>query len=357
METVPTQRLGFVDALRGLAVVWMIETHVVHICLSSIWKTGWWYWLVNLSNGYVAVAFVFCAGAGFWMAIEKKGTINFLRVGFVLMVGYWLNLPSMSLHKTLQDLPHMLPLIARCDVLHAIAFSYFISFLFIFSFRRIRRSYFLFGILTLAVFFTSPLVQGLSLPLPVFFSSLFSPESKFPLFPWMGYFFAGIFFMGLVSRSENKKKVMIWLAVLSILIPWFLYHQPWILSHIPHWNDLGHASPGHALFRLGGVVFLFALFYFLPPFSFLKNIGQESLFFYVLHLLIVYGGGVSYGLYAFIPNLATPLQAFLITLSVTAVCATLAHMWHAYKISSPRQARQVITALVVLFGIVYSLTP
>ena len=355
MEPVPPQRLSFIDVLRGLAVVWMIETHVVHVCLSSIWKTGWWYWLINLSNGYVAVAFVFCAGAGFWMAIEKKGTIHFPRVIFILMIGYWLNLPSMSLHQTLQDLPHTLPLIARCDVLHTIAFSTLISFLLISPFRRIRQSFFLFGFLALGVFFASPFIQGLSLPLFLF--SLFSPESKFPLFPWMGYFFAGVFLMGLVSYAKNKKKVMIWLAFLSILIPLLSYHQPWILSHIPHWNDLGHASPGHALFRLGGVVFLLVLFYFLPPFSFLKNIGQESLLFYVLHLLIVYGGGVSYGLYAFIPHVATPLQTFFITLSVTAVCATIASMWHDYKIRSPQGSKQVIAALIGLLSLVYLLNP
>ena len=60
-----SHRLAFIDILRGIAVVWMIETHVVDVCLAPLWKVGSLYHLIYISNGFVAVGFDFGAGAGF----------------------------------------------------------------------------------------------------------------------------------------------------------------------------------------------------------------------------------------------------------------------------------------------------
>ena len=66
------QRLNFIDMLRGLACIWMIETHVVNAFLPDGYKDNLIFNLIDISNGFVAVCFIFCAGAGFRLALESK---------------------------------------------------------------------------------------------------------------------------------------------------------------------------------------------------------------------------------------------------------------------------------------------
>ena len=73
-EAAPTkkERLAFIDVLRGWAVLWMIQTHVANACLAEPYRQGWLFGLLELSNGFVAVTFLFCAGAGVWLAASRK---------------------------------------------------------------------------------------------------------------------------------------------------------------------------------------------------------------------------------------------------------------------------------------------
>ncbi|MBP1601478.1 MAG: Acyltransferase domain protein [Acidobacteria bacterium] len=55
-------RYGFVDLLRGLALVVMVETHVVNAYLPAGLRQGpFFYWLAFL-NGLVAPSFLFASG-------------------------------------------------------------------------------------------------------------------------------------------------------------------------------------------------------------------------------------------------------------------------------------------------------
>ena len=57
------QRYGFIDLLRGFALVVMIETHVVNAYLPLALKKGstFFFWLA-FTNGLVAPAFLFASG-------------------------------------------------------------------------------------------------------------------------------------------------------------------------------------------------------------------------------------------------------------------------------------------------------
>ncbi|MGA1307587.1 MAG: heparan-alpha-glucosaminide N-acetyltransferase domain-containing protein, partial [Candidatus Kapaibacteriota bacterium] len=66
------QRLTFIDILRGIACIWMIETHAVNAFLDGAFKNNPLFSVLQISNGFVAVAFIFCAGAGFRLALDSK---------------------------------------------------------------------------------------------------------------------------------------------------------------------------------------------------------------------------------------------------------------------------------------------
>jgi hypothetical protein len=67
-------------------------------------------WL-NISNGFVSVTFIFCAGCGFWLAAVRKSEaylafkkplwIYLRRIGFVILMGYWIHIPYLSLQNVL----------------------------------------------------------------------------------------------------------------------------------------------------------------------------------------------------------------------------------------------------------------
>jgi hypothetical protein len=67
------------------------------------------------------------------------------------------------------------------------------------------------------------------------------------------------------------------------------------------WADW-YPSPGHSLFRLGGVALVFALLFLLekrlstqgPAVRFLRLNGQESLWMYLSHIILVYGSSYSW---------------------------------------------------------------
>ena len=54
-----SQRLTFIDILRGIACVWMIETHAVNAFLNDVFTEGMLYGALKISNGFVAVIFIF----------------------------------------------------------------------------------------------------------------------------------------------------------------------------------------------------------------------------------------------------------------------------------------------------------
>lgn len=54
-----SQRLTFIDILRGIACVWMIETHAVNAFLNDEFTEGMLFGALKISNGFVAVIFIF----------------------------------------------------------------------------------------------------------------------------------------------------------------------------------------------------------------------------------------------------------------------------------------------------------
>jgi uncharacterized membrane protein len=134
---VKKERLTFIDVMRGIAVIWMIETHVVDVILYKAHKQGWFYEMLNISNGFVAVAFIFCAGAGFWLAAQKKADdykhfrqplwVYVRRLLFILVIAYCLHFPSASIEKLFNISDAKWLVFFESDVLQCIVYTSFIA--------------------------------------------------------------------------------------------------------------------------------------------------------------------------------------------------------------------------------------
>lgn len=95
-------RLAWIDLLRGLAVVGMIETHVVNVFLSSGYDTAGWRSQLSFFNGLVAPAFLWIAGYIQGRSVRRSHELGrpvataarWRRLGFVVALSFLLHIPG-----------------------------------------------------------------------------------------------------------------------------------------------------------------------------------------------------------------------------------------------------------------------
>lgn len=366
-------RFAFIDVLRGIAVLWMVETHVIDVVLSSNFKSGWFYNFINISNGFVAVTFLFCAGAGFWIAATRKAEEYRLfqsplwqylrRLGLILLIAYWLHFPTISFHQMFSLTSERWLSFFECDILQTIVYSSLFALISLLIIKNLQALKWIYGLLGLLIFVVAPWIWELN-PfdyLPAFFASLFAkyPISKFPLFPWSGYFFAGAFATALFFQSPDKRRLS-WgfLLVGGPLLLIIFYSRNF--TDFYGFRDWWHVSPFHSLFRISGTAAIFGLLFIIEEQYKEKRIGrvlqlcgQESLYIYVSHLLIVYGSIANFGMRYFVGSRLDPFRSILIIIGLWIVGYFTAYAWHQLKASDIRQARWVMASVFGLFFLIF----
>jgi uncharacterized membrane protein len=302
------QRMTFLDVFRGLAVFWMVETHVTDVCLAASEKLDDRLWLLNLSNGFVAVTFIFCAGASFWLVASKKeadfrsfgpGLRKYLeRIFFILLVGYLMHLPTPSFQDLLRSPYEVWQRFLAIDVLPLIAYSSLLALLVFWALPKVRWLPYAALVLALAVFGGTRAVwhwDAYDHGLPLGIAGLLGrqPEVMFPLLPWSGYFFAGLAMAGSTEWLLERPRFAALgaLAALGAGLGGFSQQTP----ADPDW---WWTAPNYFVFRMGITVAIYLglmlLFRWFGEKRFwaargLEIAGQESLFLYLVHVFLVYG--------------------------------------------------------------------
>lgn len=375
---VKTDRLHFIDLIRGLAVIFMVEAHVINSCLNPAYRTGGLFTTLDIFNGFVSVAFIFCAGAGFQLALEKKKEsfrtferplwIYVRRLLFILALAYWLHLPTHSLTKYLSFAPAEMNSLFQFDVLQVIVTCSFIGLAFGLLPLRVGILRVIYIFLAAAIFLATPFVWEWHPEhiLPAIFSMPFieQPISKFPLFPWGGYFFAGAAVMGFLLQSEHRRRFAAILACCAFVVAVIASHMEDFHLYYGGWDDWWRTSPEHSLYRLAGVIAAFGVLFLLEQRiaptrtgTILRHAGQESLGFYVVHLLIVYGSVVNPGITKLLAERLTLAECFALTLLIIAITYTIITVWHRLRLERPVLARRLVIAAAAIFLLVFLLAP
>lgn len=377
MEASKKERYVFIDVLRGIAVFWMIETHTLDAFFYNDLKQGWLYNAINISNGFVAVAFLFCAGAGFWIQASRKldDFRSFRpplwkllkRIGIIFLASYWLHMPYISIKKLL-NMPYDKSLIFfQCDVLNAIAATMLISLIILMLIPKLKILPWIFGALALIIYFLTPLIWA-SEPissLGTFIGAYFShpPVSRFPLFPWSGHLFTGIAVTAFFFNSNDKIKISRLFLIAGFIISAILFYTAAIqpkYGFIEWWRN----APGHSVFRILFVTGVFGLLYLTEKYykenrlsKILQATGQNSLFMYTFHLMIVYGSIINYGLRTFLNNSMNAFEIILVTIGVIAVCYVIGEGWKRLQSTVPDIAKSISWSLLIFFIILMFLAP
>lgn len=372
------RRFIFLDVLRGLAALWMIQVHVLNVLLDPALRTGWFFDGLNISNGFVAPTFIFCAGSGLWIALSRKGEkfrhltpelFDYLRrLSYILFWSYMLHVPFFSLDRTLYEpLVNILPWL-QIDVLQTIVYSSLAVLVVHALSRNLRTATWICGALavvimtgTAFIWLAGP-IWWLPRPLSIMISP--PPDSPFPLLPWSCYLFAGVFVTGIFMTSTNQRRLAIRLAIGSIVLTAVIF----VIKNVPPmlpWDDIWwKTSPGLHLFRICGTVLGMSLLYLIEDrlqhsglAKGLQVIGNESLFIYISHLLIVYG---SMGA---IIRATTDLSYMgyggvaIVYVVITLPLLGIMWWWHGFKRERPELARRMLAVQVLWMILTFLLLP
>lgn len=296
-------RRGYLDWLRGVAVLIMIEAHTLDAWTRMADRSSTYGWAMVVA-GYGAPFFMFLAGIALVMGAggrQRKGLsdreatakaqirgLQVLGLAFVFRAQSWL-VSGASLASLL-----------KVDILNIMGLSMIAAgTMWGWGRTRWRRA----ALLTAAAVsctMVTPIVREASIfdSWPTAAAAYLRPmpgRTTFTLFPWAGFLFAGSavgVWLDAVRSSPLERGTVLKLGALGVAVALGGYAAsflPSLYSHSEFWTS----SPTYFFVRLGvllaslPVAYLWTMRW--PGWSPLIVLGRSSLFVYWVHVEIVYG--------------------------------------------------------------------
>ncbi len=308
-------RLRYIDWLRGLACLGMIEVHAYDAWLSSSLRGSTFFKRSQFTGTLPAPLFIFLAGIAAALLMDRMGrkgapageiAARLIRRGAQIF--------GLALVFRIQEFILGIPKapwadLLRVDVLNTIGLSIiFMGVLCWLAQTRVKSVVFA-AAAALAIALATPPLWTTLQPrwLPWYLESYIngvhiygSPQPwLFPIFPWMAFAFAGLaagFLLTSDWSAANPSRAMAWLAGAGAA----LFALSALLNFCPvrlyAVHDYWHTSPNFFLARLGTLfVVLFGGYAWCrwgparAGFSPLAQLGQTSLLVYWVHTEFVYG--------------------------------------------------------------------
>lgn len=374
------------DLFRFCAVCLMVQGHVFSSLLDEATKRQGWFPHHNVVHGYTAPMFLFGSGLAFgyttfraWGEHAAGGPAarkRFQRYGWLLVIGYALHLPTISLSRLLTlDDPARLASFAQVDVLQHIGVSLALCQLLVLVCARSPRA-FVAIVATAAVAFivAAPWVWNVDLRAmgaPTWLAAYVNGQplhsapgatrSPFPLFPWAGFTYVGILVAyavratgGVGSVSKRVSWPFAALAGVFLLVPVLVDrtgYWPWPA------HNFWRTNPLFFFWRLGNILAVLTVLCFVErglerlgwlaetvrtvgarvaqrALAWVKLVGTESLIIYVVHLLVLYGSVLGRGLKdteALRGGQQGLLVASLVSVGLLAATVLLARAWNELR--------------------------
>jgi len=370
------QRYGFVDLLRGFALVVMVETHVINAYLPVPSRnTSLFFWL-SFVNGLVAPSFLFASGFSVllqarrkwedWIRLGPAFWKQVRRLGFILLAAYYLHLPHFGLSRyiTAQDQSFWKRAL-QVDVLQCIVVSLLAIDAIILLTRK--PAIFFWSALSIGVagMLVTPLAwsQDFTGRMPLVLALYMNPHgvSLFPIFPWASFVLAGAcashLFLNSAARGADARYMRNTFAagLALIAVPLFARSMP----AFSFWNvGFYRTSPLYVMIRLGCVLILCATLYAMErrlgwmPRA-IRLAGQESLLVYTLHLLLIFSILRGKAVSSLLGREAGYIPCLVISAAIVVLMIWIAGIWHGVKRDRPRSARQALAALIGINLIVF----
>ena len=303
MQTLNKQRLLYLDWVRGLAAVIMLQGHVFHSFLRNDLRSGSAYVFSQFLGGMPPAVFLFLTGITLAFLMdgkERQGRPVWARIGAALRrAGYLLAVAfAFRLQLWIFAWPNS-PLsdLVRVDILNCmgVAILLFSVAAAVPTVHRIK----LCALAGLAIAAVSPLVSEVNWAgAPELLKHYLAPDYNFfSLFPWAAFLAFGISAGSLIRILPDgyMDRAMQWSAILGgalILACQYFGGLPYTLY--PK-SDFWLNSPAQVLSKLGVILIVLPLAYLWTHYggsrgwSWIRQFGTTSLLVYWVHIELVYG--------------------------------------------------------------------
>lgn len=302
-----SMRRTYIDWLRGLAVVVMIEAHTFDSWTALSERASTAYWIIQVIAGSGAPIFLFLAGVSVSLAsggqvrrgvdprtasrvMQRRGWQIF-GLALLFRIQAWLVSPGATLYGIL-----------KVDILNIMGPAIVLS---AFVWGRMRGSWpRLAALAGIAIGFTllTPLVRASSwmavLPDPLeWYFRPWAGRTTFTLFPWAGFVLAGAAVGVLIDRTRDaaqEARLNLWLGLGGLAIAAAAFGASYLPSPYPQ-SSFWTSAPTFFFLRVGlliasiGGAYLWMRRPTAHHYSPLLQFGRTSLFVYWIHVELVYG--------------------------------------------------------------------
>ena len=295
-------RLQYLDWLRGLGAVIMLQGHVFHSFIKDDLRGGGAYMMSQFVGGMPPAIFLFLTGItlAFLMdSVERKGllpaqrlTAVFRRAGYLFLLAF-----AFRLELWVSGWTGPWTDLLRVDILNAMGMA--VAILSLMALFRTADRARLCAILGVVIAFASPLISQMNWSwAPAIVRSYLVPDyNSFGFFPWGAYLAFGVS-AGSIIRSlpaNGTERLMQWAAVSGgalILTGQYFANLPFsIYAKSEFWLN----SPAQVFIKLGVTLLLLAFAFLWTRYashggwSWVRQFGTTSLLVYWVHIELVYG--------------------------------------------------------------------
>ena len=296
-------RRPYLDWLRGIAVLIMIEAHTLDSWTRVADKQSSAYQWAVLIAGYGAPIFLFLAGItlvlaaggrlrkGFSLAEVTRAAVR--RGAWILALAFLFRLQSFLISGG--RFPQAL---LKVDILNVMGVSMLVAAIGWGAAATLRRRLLLFAAVTVAVAMATPLIRSWSAlsVLPDSLEAYLRPRpglTNFTLFPWAAFFTAGCVAGAWLDARQpgDDGRFMRWVGLAGIALAAGGYGASFLPPIYPE-TSFWTSSPTFLFLRLGVLLILLAGAYQLGRvwrWEPLQEFGRASLFVYWVHVELVYG--------------------------------------------------------------------
>jgi uncharacterized membrane protein len=339
------KRFPFLDWMRGLAVVIMIQCHTFNSFVRMDLRDGGAYVLSQFVGGMAAPLFLFMAGMTLAFQMEslerregkrvRRWLISLRRAGYILGIAYLFRLGNWAgswPHASAQE-------ITKVDILNCMGLG--MAVLAVLAVVPSKSRAHFAAAAGLAIAAASPVIANLDWSsVPTLIHEYLAPglgRGRFAFFPCASYIAFGVATGTVVKRIDagGIERLMQW----SVLVGFGLVFGAQYFSNLPYsiyakssfWTD----SPALILIRVGISLLMMAGAYLWTEFcagagwSWMQTLGKTSLLVYWVHVMMVYGSWANP-----VKRTMNDWQAALATLTVMALMVCLAALrlrWSAWR--------------------------
>ncbi|MBI5731528.1 MAG: DUF1624 domain-containing protein [Ignavibacteriales bacterium] len=368
-------RALFIDMLKGLALIVMVEVHVFNALLLPALKESWWFPSLNFINGLVAPSFSFASGMVFVLSLQKgvdqlrtfgkEFWRKLSRVGLIFFIGYSLHLPYYSLTKILNNQTQQnLNSLFTVDILQIISTGLIVLLFARIFIKSEKRFYNFMLLLTAIILLISPLMWKIDFAnyLPLFFANYFNKMhgSLFPVFPWWAFVFSGAYVAKyyLEAKQNNSEKTF---ARKLIITGSLFYLISVVIMYVLFPQELAKIIPNPFFFleRFGLILLFLGVFWFYLNnkenySSMILDVSRQSLLVYWVHLQLIYRElfwGKS--LIDISQRNYNAFQCLMVTAILIVLMLILAKAWGFLKSKYPVYCRWLTAAVLIIGTVIF----